>query len=149
MMWRRDLPVPIRMPSGKCYQSRAVYYEEHGEGPFPCFWCRREVSWLPRDQPDALEIDHLDTDVSNDDLSNLAASCPRCNTARAKGLLWLILADHPDANWEAIATWCPHRDTFACGHPVRNNTYLVPSNGERRCLECHRQRARDYARAMP
>lgn len=58
------------------YEHRANYYDKHGEGPFPCHWCGETVTW------ETLHIDHLDDDKLNNDVGNLAATCPTCNQAR-------------------------------------------------------------------
>ena len=58
------------------FQHRKVYYDHHGAGPFCCHHCGVSVTW------ETLHIDHLDDDPKNNDLSNLAASCPKCNQAR-------------------------------------------------------------------
>jgi hypothetical protein len=30
---------------GQAYEHRFVYYDLHGEGPFACHWCAKEVTW--------------------------------------------------------------------------------------------------------
>jgi hypothetical protein len=81
---------PLATPGQKSrvYEHRAVYFAEHGEGPFACRWCSQTVTWSD------MHVDHLDDDRANNDPANLAASCPTCNqwrghnkmvrTARAK-----------------------------------------------------------------
>lgn len=60
------------------YEHRIVYYNAHGEGPFKCHWCGKEVTW------ETLHIDHLDDNKQNNDVNNLAATCPRCNQGRGR-----------------------------------------------------------------
>lgn len=60
----------------RAYEHRVVYYNKHGEGPFVCVWCGKIVYW------DDLHIDHLNDIKTDNDIANLAASCPTCNLAR-------------------------------------------------------------------
>jgi hypothetical protein len=63
---------------GTAYEHRFVYYDLHGEGPFACHWCAKEVTW------DTLHIDHLN-DVKHDNRGeNLVASCAECNIGRGR-----------------------------------------------------------------
>lgn len=71
-------PLVARLKKPYEYEHRIVYYDAHGEGPFPCFWCSKEVTW------DTLHIDHLDDEKKNNRPDNLVASCPVCNQARGK-----------------------------------------------------------------
>ena len=78
---------PIAPPSGVVAVSRVVLYDKIGPGPHPCHWCGRQVEWRPgrglRD--DALIVDHLNHDATNDAPDNLVPSCNSCNSGRAKG----------------------------------------------------------------
>ena len=68
---------PLRTGASKrVRQHRVVYYNAHGDGPFDCHWCKKAVTWK------TLHIDHVDDDKTNNALSNLVASCPRCNQQR-------------------------------------------------------------------
>ena len=80
--------------SDEVFQHRRVFYDANGEGPFECFGCGKEVTW------ESMHIDHRDEVRTNNELSNLRASCPPCNTARGKtkisdiarkksGLFWM------------------------------------------------------------
>ena len=60
------------------YEHRVTYYDGNGQGPFPCYWCGKTVTWSD------LHIDHLNDDKKDNSLSNLAASCPTCNQARGR-----------------------------------------------------------------
>ena len=62
---------------GRVYQHRYVYFEENGEGPFNCNWCNKAIDWS------ILHIDHVDEIKDNNDISNLVASCHRCNCRRS------------------------------------------------------------------
>lgn len=69
---------PMALGGYRAYQHRVVYYDANGEGPFRCHWCDCTVTW------DTLHIDHLDDNKTNNQLSNLAASCAVCNQSRGK-----------------------------------------------------------------
>lgn len=69
---------PLTVSSSYVYEHRAVYYNKHGVGPFPCHWCSAVVGWHN------LHIDHLDDDKANNSPDNLVASCPGCNTDRGR-----------------------------------------------------------------
>ena len=58
------------------YEHRQVFYDHHGEGPFRCRWCTKQVTW------ETMHVDHLDDDKTNNAIGNLAASCPTCNQKR-------------------------------------------------------------------
>lgn len=62
----------------RVYQHRRVFYDAYGEGPFKCHVCGAEQTW------ETMHVDHLDEDRTNNDLSNLAAACPVCNSWRNK-----------------------------------------------------------------
>lgn len=62
--------------TGSVYEHRFVYYKHHGDGPFACNWCGKKVTWFD------MHIDHLDNNITNNDISNLVASCPICNQQR-------------------------------------------------------------------
>lgn len=67
---------PLADKSGSLFEHRMVYFDVNGAGPFECYLCSRTITW------DMLHIDHLDDVVTNNDISNLEASCPRCNMGR-------------------------------------------------------------------
>ncbi|PZQ55272.1 MAG: hypothetical protein DI555_07945 [Novosphingobium pentaromativorans] len=69
-------PISTSCQRTRVYQHRAVYYEHHGDGPFPCAHCGTEVSWS------TMHVDHLDDDPTNNAIENLAAACPGCNQRR-------------------------------------------------------------------
>jgi hypothetical protein len=75
-MLRRAKGHPMAVGGSRAYVHRMVYYDAYGEGPFACKWCGKEVTW------DNLHIDHLNEDKKDNSLSNLAASCCKCNTGR-------------------------------------------------------------------
>lgn len=69
---------PLANGNSHAYEHRVVYYDAHGEGPFPCHWCAATVTW------GTLHIDHLDDDKSNNVTDNLVASCAVCNMSRGR-----------------------------------------------------------------
>lgn len=78
------------------YAHRLAMFDVIGYGPHSCHWCGRHVNWRhPR--PADLEVDHLDANRGNNDLANLVASCHRCNSRRAHGLLPLPINEEPAA----------------------------------------------------
>lgn len=74
---------PLRDKSGRAYAHRVVLFDEIGPGPHPCHWCGDLVDWVPKGQPDCLQVDHLDGDGANNQPSNLVPSCGGCNSTRA------------------------------------------------------------------
>jgi hypothetical protein len=75
---------PLARKSGQVLVHRKVLYDTIGPGEHPCHLCGRTVAWgLPR--PDRLDVDHLDGNRQNNELSNLAPACPPCNDRRRAG----------------------------------------------------------------
>lgn len=73
-----DHPMTTPGATRYAYQHRKVYYDAHGEGPFQCHVCAAPLTW------ETLDIDHLDDNPKNNELSNLAPACPACNRARGR-----------------------------------------------------------------
>lgn len=70
--------------SGLVAEHRLVLFDAIGYGPHRCHWCEKWVNWgWPMSC--RLDVDHLDWDPSNNDLSNLVASCNPCNSMRHRG----------------------------------------------------------------
>lgn len=67
---------PLRTTSARVYEHRIVYYNANGAGPFNCYWCNKAVGW------DDMHVDHLNSIVVDNRISNLVASCPVCNQQR-------------------------------------------------------------------
>lgn len=67
---------PLSDSTRYVFEHRFIYHEKYGEGPFNCYWCEKIVTW------DMLNIDHLDEDTQNNNLDNIKATCPGCNTSR-------------------------------------------------------------------
>lgn len=75
---------PLADRKGFVHVHRIVLYEALGSGPQRCHWCDREIEWHPQEARDRVEVDHLDNDGRNNTLSNLVASCHRCNILRSR-----------------------------------------------------------------
>lgn len=60
---------------GYVYEHRFVYFNE-GESIDKCKLCKKSISW------DNLHIDHIDEDVTNNNIENLRPLCRACNTFR-------------------------------------------------------------------
>jgi hypothetical protein len=73
---------PLASKSGKVYAHRFVLYGEIGPGPHACHWCSTQVDWVPRGEPDCLQVDHLNNIGDDNRPDNLVPSCGPCNTAR-------------------------------------------------------------------
>lgn len=69
---------PLANGRSRVYAHRMAYYAVHGAGPFSCHHCGIRVDWT------FMHVDHLDDNPQNNDVSNLAASCPRCNIERGR-----------------------------------------------------------------
>jgi len=75
-VWLREPDHPLSDSRGLVYEHRYVFYEANGSGPFKCYWCGIEIKW------DCMDVDHLDDNKANNDISNLVASCHKCNSRR-------------------------------------------------------------------
>ena len=69
---------PLADNRGYVYEHRLVCFDAYGKGPFSCHWCGDTVNWA------GLHVDHIDDDKKNNDIENLALSCPSCNTGRGR-----------------------------------------------------------------
>lgn len=77
---------PIAGRRRQVFEHRVVLYDAIGPGSHPCHWCAKVVDWgasVP--DPEALVVDHIDGDPSNNHLANLVPSCISCNSRRANG----------------------------------------------------------------
>lgn len=67
-------------------QHRRVLFEKIGEGSHKCHHCGTWLSWEKNypEHRDALTVDHLDEDKSNNDPDNLVPCCGACNLKRSQ-----------------------------------------------------------------
>lgn len=73
---------PLARANGHVLMHRVVLFDAIGPGPHPCHWCFAPVDWRHGVVADALIVDHVDRNRSNNDRANLVPSCNQCNTAR-------------------------------------------------------------------
>lgn len=86
---RADGYIEVRIPEdhqlsrgGRTLLHRIVLWEAIGPGPHTCRWCDRVVLWTYGLPEDALVVDHVDRDTTNNARSNLVPSCSPCNIGR-------------------------------------------------------------------
>jgi hypothetical protein len=73
---------PLAGKGGKVYVHRATLFDTIGPGPHPCHWCGTELDWLPKGDPAAINVDHLNAIGDDNRPDNLVPSCMSCNTTR-------------------------------------------------------------------
>ena len=66
---------------GKLPVHRLVLFEAIGEGPHPCHWCAKSLTWQGN-AATRINADHLDFNKLHNEPSNLVVSCLDCNTKR-------------------------------------------------------------------
>lgn len=109
-----DHPLCKRSGRNLEYEHRVIFHDTHGEGPFSCHWCSNSLTWT------TLDIDHVDENKTNNDPSNLVASCPPCNRRRSIGIMKSAMRErstHITLNgirrsvydWAALSGIPPHR----------------------------------------
>lgn len=80
LVYRPDHPLADK--GGKVYEHRAVLHDSIGPGPHPCHWCETELDWLPKGNPTAINVDHLNAIGDDNRPENLVPSCQSCNNTR-------------------------------------------------------------------
>jgi 5-methylcytosine-specific restriction endonuclease McrA len=88
-------PIATKSQQSRVYEHRAVYYQHQGGGPFDCVHCGASLTW------ETMHVDHLDDDPSNNEITNLGASCPLCNQARGRRKIGLTMR----ARFATQITW--------------------------------------------
>lgn len=80
--------------NGRIYKHRKVLYDTIGEGPHPCHWCQIPLMWsAPGDSwrsSKCIQVDHVNSDKSNNTPDNLVPSCRKCNTNRGLFMSWVM-----------------------------------------------------------
>jgi hypothetical protein len=71
-------PLAAQRNSAVEYQHRVVFYDAHGDGPFRCHWCTKQVGWSD------MHVDHVNAVKTDNRIENLVASCPECNQWRGR-----------------------------------------------------------------
>lgn len=75
---------PLARSDGWVLEHRVVLFAAIGPGWHDCHWCSTKVAWhrqYPR-HLDALVVDHVDCDKTNNLEANLVPSCFACNLSR-------------------------------------------------------------------
>jgi hypothetical protein len=67
---------PLAEKGGNIFEHRQVFYDNNKDKPLICFWCEETLTWKN------VKIDHLNNNKSDNQPSNLVASCNDCNRAR-------------------------------------------------------------------
>jgi hypothetical protein len=127
---------PLADLSGRVLLHRWVVYRRVGSGAHPCFWCGRMLVWgARRGSPDAIVVDHLDSDRQNNADANLVVACHGCNVGRRYDP---IRRDNP-AVMVAVTRTC-----VECGKPflTRGDHADVQRHCSRRCQLVAGARAR-------
>jgi hypothetical protein len=75
---------PLAPPSGILAVARIVLYDKIGPAEHTCHWCRKPIRWENGRGPNALVVDHLDWNPTNDVPENLVPSCRVCNAQRTR-----------------------------------------------------------------
>lgn len=74
LLWLPDHP--LAQKTGYVAEHRAVLYAAIGGGPMACELCAKSLTWK------SCHADHIDSNVRNNDRSNLRPLCSKCNTHR-------------------------------------------------------------------
>lgn len=69
---------PLAMASGNVLEHRKVFFDAHGGGPFRCHVCGEPTAWHE------MHVDHLNDQVDDNRLENLAPAHPTCNQWRGR-----------------------------------------------------------------
>jgi hypothetical protein len=75
---------PVADSNGKVYVHRQVLYDEIGDGPHTCHWCKWDgLNWgINRDDPSGLVPDHLNSKRDDNRAENLVPTHSWCNNNR-------------------------------------------------------------------
>jgi 5-methylcytosine-specific restriction endonuclease McrA len=74
MLYAPEHPLATYAP--RVFEHRKVFYDAYGHGDHSCHVCGTSVAF------EALHVDHLDYDKTNNELDNLAPACAGCNMRR-------------------------------------------------------------------
>lgn len=69
---------PLAMRNGYVYIHRKTIHDHNNGVVSPCEFCGKKLTWSD------CHVDHIDEDVSNNDISNLRFLCIGCNVMRSR-----------------------------------------------------------------
>lgn len=67
---------PLAMKNGYVYEHRIVVYDKYGADLPKCEFCDNELTW------ENCHIDHINNDITDNQLQNLRPICRACNVMR-------------------------------------------------------------------
>lgn len=115
---------------------RRVLYDALGPSSLACHWCGRSLSWtLPTHHPDRVEVDHLDGNKRNNDVTNLVPVDRECNVRRQN-------AGQP-LNWD------PFERVTTCAEPSCDRPRERQPRGLHSLCSAHRWRLRHFGSTRP
>jgi hypothetical protein len=131
---------PAASPSGRLPEHRLVLWEKIGPGVHACYWCHRQVRWdAPQGDPEYMEGDHLNGEVTDNRPENLVPACRPCNGGRH--LRTWGSSGHKGVSWDK------HRQRWAAyGNLAGKKVNLGRYNTEEEAAEAAR---RWYAAVKP
>lgn len=103
---------------------RRTFVNEHGLGPYPCYFCGVEMPW-------AEAIHHLDGDHSNDDISNLVAAHSGCHSKHHTTQRAAVYVS-PNRRPQYTSAWVRRKPVLAC---VTCGLETLPGWLRRHCAE--------------
>lgn len=146
---------PASTPSGITGYHRIVLWDKLDGQDAVCHWCDKQLYWgktYPQDN-DALCVDHLNLDKSDNSPENLVPTCAVCNVTRPGGqnrkpskLLGIICAaddcDRPATTHyrDDAEPYCPtHYNQRRAGievTPIKHYAFAAVDDEHRRCRTC-------------
>jgi hypothetical protein len=75
---------PLATKGAVVPEHRFVLYQEIGDGPHPCFECRKLLLWNGMRKYDCIYVDHINEKRNDNRVANLRVSCLSCNIHRGR-----------------------------------------------------------------
>lgn len=94
---------PVSQRNGTAYLHRKVLFDAIGEREHACHWCGRPVEWMGKGDR-KLVVDHIDGVKTNNVLTNLVASCHKCNATRGLFMSWVMKHKDDPFLWSLFKT---------------------------------------------